>query len=622
MSQMSTSAPVNEGRAKESRNKLANCKDLDVNQVSDYYASEEAFQFTISDKERRRVNVDEKKIREELKRWRALVKQRDGSHKAALLRTEQLNKVFLDKLTAICKEQGLDLQEAANAYVAPTGPASYVWPVQREHAYRVAVESRVSTGTINAQDKDRWMDWKDEHGKDIPIVDWIWRDVCKYRPMAPGGAPMTSGLGEPPLGRFALTPEEKTKGVKKPKYIKKSKGVKGLPWVLYSKEYLDKIKGAYDAFMEWREYREGPLRTSGEKLQQAKKLFKVGNDLRNGRAPSPPRDRDPERPIVKRNRDGGSREFLQTNLRLSDEPTENRFLQEEVEQLHWTFRLLRLHSGGEWDASVGWLTELIVMIDQFGCMVWDTGEVAYELPNGSTFRSLKDTMSFRPPELQDCLQHLSEDETDIKLDEDGLVRKFYSNSGDSIYKMAPYAARFHCNSAAIDICFATMLLYYTDLYDELKQLLDEWQLAHDSVNGGACLENIAIRQYLPDDPVYGSETCLRHELFPRGINNSLLRTSQMRVRRKRYEGDEGLPETVYYFICEINIGSGWMAWIGERLHMQDKKTGVWAALPVHEGEVRRLGWMPGDDLPDEAHDVVELSDKLPPEAKELPPLFA
>ena len=615
-----SSPPVNEGRPKDSRNKLVNCKGIDANQVSAYYASEEGFQFTISDKERRGLNVDEEKIRAECKRWSQLALQRDGSYKAAKLRTEQLNKIFMDKLTAICREQGLDLQEASDAYVAPTGPASYVWPVQREHAYRVAVESRVSTGTINAQDKDRWMDWKDEHGKDIPIVDWIWRDVCKYRPIKPGGAQMISGKPEPPLGRFCLTPEEKKDRVKKPK---ESKGAKGLPWVLYTKEYLDKINGAYDAFMEWRDYMDGELRTSREKLQQAQRSFKVAMDYRNGRAPSPPRDRDPERPIVKRNRDGGSREFLQTNIRLSDDPTENRILQEEVEQLHWTFRLLSYHSGGEWDNSLSWMTELLLMIDLFGCLVWDTGEVAYELPDGTTFRSLKDTMSFRAPELQECLKQLSEEEAEIKLDDDGLVHKIFSLNDDVIYKMPPYAARMHCDLGTLNICFATMLLYYPDLYDDVKPILDQWQMDHDSVNGGAGLENIAIRQCLTEDPVYGySESCRRHEELPKEINGSVLRPVQERVRRKRYEGDEGLPETAYHLIGEVNIGLGWMAWIDDRFHMQDKTTGVWAELTMHDGRFKLLGWMPGDDLPVEAHDVVELTDKLPRKAKELPPLFA
>ena len=101
---------------------------------------------------------------------------------------------------------------------------------------------------------------------------------------------------------------------------------------------------------------------------------------------------------MKRGRDDVVSDQIATNVRLSDDPSENRQLQEEIDQLHGTFRLVNLHSGGE-ENSVGWMTELLLMMDETGA-VWDDGEVSYEKPD-RRFRSLKDTMSFRTDEFKE-----------------------------------------------------------------------------------------------------------------------------------------------------------------------------------------------------------------------------
>ena len=55
--------------------------------------------------------------------------------------------------------------------------------------------------------------------------------------------------------------------------------------------------------------------------------------------------------------------------------------------------------------------------------------------------------------------------------------------------MRPYTARVS-NKNCFYICFATLYLHYRDLYDAVKDLLDDWQMAHDALNEGASLKHI------------------------------------------------------------------------------------------------------------------------------------
>jgi len=614
-----SSGPQNEGRKKEDRNKMAKCKDLKAKDASECYKTESFLRFIISERDRRGLHVDEDKQRDSNYRNSQDVITKGDSLDGANKHVEWLNRKFMKSLDRVCEEFNLQKPTAHDAFVAPTGPCSYVWPVQREYAYRVAIESRIKTGKIQGDDITKWRDWKDADGNDISILDWIWRDECKWRPCKPAGALIVTGEINPPLGRFCLTPAEKRANEKK---VKEEKGANGRPWNLYSREYLHKLRGAYDDFMRWRNYMEGERRTAREAYGDAMKQYKVFLGRRNGRPPSPPRERDPDRLVIKRGRDGGSRDAMRSNVVLHDDPAENRMLHEEIAQLHDTFNMVSYRCA-TWGASICWLHEFALMCDASGCMVWHDGEACYELPNGTRFRHLSDKISFRPSEFKDCMEHLGSAETRITVDDNGRIYKVFSKDGKDIYTMSPYAVRaYSFHGTHINPCFETMFLYYNELYNYVKPMLNKWQMDHDSVNGGAYIENASIRQFLPDDPIFGTgEFCQRHEMIPGKINGSAVHPTQVRVRRRRYEGDKGLPDSVYKLIGEINIGGGWMAWMNDTFWMKDKETDVWGELPKEDEHLRRLGYMAGDDLPSEAHDYVEFSRKLAPPAKELPPLF-
>ena len=178
------------------------------------------------------------------------------------------------------------------------------------------------------------------------------------------------------------------------------------------------------------------------------------------------------------------------------------------------------------------------------------------------------------------------------------------------------------NKRLLDFDFVTLNKYYPNIYETLKKLLDSFQEAFHSHNGGFYVENVhSYRQHLWNDPVFGEgRGWLRAELLPRVVGDLPKKVVQTRVRRRRFPKEEGLPEAPFPLVSEMNVGYGWMAWVNGCFYMQDGP--VWKPLPFYDGEFRPVGWLIGDDLPQREHDYVDIVHELPPAPPLLPPMFA
>jgi hypothetical protein len=188
--------------------------------------------------------------------------------------------------------------------------------------------------------------------------------------------------------------------------------------------------------------------------------------------------------------------------------------------------------------------------------------------------------------------------------------------------MAPYAARMDMQKNLLQIDFVTLFRYYAGQYEIVKELLEDWREAFDSLNGGFSIQNVQeFRQHLFDDPVFGEgQNWLRAELLPRVVGKFPRKRPLVRVRRRTHQGDVGLPESACPLVAEMDFGCGWMAWIRDAFYAQGKDS-VWQRLPMYDGEFRLLGWQPGDELPEEAHDYVTIVHELPKAPDLLPPMF-
>ena len=601
--------------------KLPHCPPNDGKRVAEWCRSDEAVAFLKAERKRLgQLEVDDAHLLQQLEVRAATAEARDVALRLEQSKANFLFEVFKTELTRVCQREGLDFKDAKLFFIAPKGPVFHYINYHREFAYRVDIARRIKTGKIHgAEDIARWRDWLDETGAPIPIEDFICTDKISWRPRKCGSVRIRTGSPPPCIGRYSLTRTEMRTGMRTPK---ETTDPVGQPWLSMDKNTMSKLKDVVPSFLEWRNHNEFHLIPARQNLSTSSRAKKIADGKRKARAPSPPRER------ANRN---SKRDRLGETLELPIAPpvelikgnlSENRNQLEEIQQMHETWLLLgQCAHGGEWRASLDWLYELAHVLEHSSCLVWDEGGV-YSKPDGKHFRKMNDVYSYVDDDLIQIIHNANDEGKpvyDENTDENYVV--FFEGDPDREYRMAPYAARMDMQKFLLQIDFVTLFRYYGDQYAIMKELLDDWREAFDSLNGGFSIENVQeFRQNIFDDTVFGEgQNWLMAEQLPPVVGKFPRKRPLVRVRRL-HTGDVGLPETTCPLVAEMDFGCGWMAWINNAFYAQTED-GVWQPLPMHEGEFRPLGWQPGDELADEAHDYVSIVHELPEAPELLPPMF-
>jgi len=603
--------------------KLPHCPPNDGKKVAEWCRSNEAVAFLKAERGRLgQLEVDDDRLLQQLEVRAATAEARDVTLALEKSKASFLFNVFETELKKVCLREGVAFKAAKLFFIAPKGPVFHHINYHREFAYRIDVARRIKSGKIHGEeDIARWRDWLDESGVPIPIEDFVCTNKISWRPRRCGSVRIRTGEPPPCTGRYSLTPEEMRTGMQTPK-----EGVDptGQPWLKMDGKIMKKLKDAVPSFLDWRNHNEFRLIPARTNLSTSSRAKKIADGKRKARAPSPPRERSCR--IFKRDRLGDVLELpvappvelIKGNL------SENRQQLEEIQQMQETWLLLgQCAKGGEWPASLDWLYELAHVLEHSSCLVWDAGGV-YSKPDGKQFRKMNDTCSYVDDDLVQIFDQTNDEDGkpvyDEDTDENHIV--FHQGQPDLEYKMAPYAARMDMQKNLLQIDFVTMFRYYAGQYEIVKELLEDWREAFDSINGGFSIHNVQeFRQHLFDDSVFGEgQNWLRAELLPRVVGKFPRKRPLVRVRRRTHQGDVGLPESAFQLVAEMDFGCGWMAWASDAFYAKGNDN-VWQRLPMYDGEFRLLGWQPGDELPDEAHDYVTIVHELPKVPDLLPPMF-
>lgn len=605
--------------------KLPHCPPNDGKKLAQWYRSKEAMEFM---KESRKLGHTElgdnavNKLLVQLEGYAATAEAREITLRLEQSRCKFLHNAFEAMLKQVCKREGLKFKDARLYFIASKGSVSHSIDMRREFAYRVDIARRIKTGTIHGDaDIAKWRDWLDSNGVPIPIEDFVCTDKICWRPRRTGSVRIQTGEKDPCLGRYSLNTEEMRTGMRTPK-----EGVDpfGQPWIPLDSSIMNKLKDAVPSFLDWRNHNEFHLIPARWNLSTTARAQKIADGKRPQRAPSPPRDRTVRSP--KRDRAGETLELpiappvelIKGNL------SENRQQMEEIQQMQETWLLLgQCARGGEWKASLDWLYELAHVLEHSSCLVWDIDGV-YAKPDGKQFRKMHDWYSYVDDNLVQIFDSTSDEDGEPFHDNDQNENYmiFYKGEPDREYHMSPYAARMDTQKNLLQVDFVTLFRYYNNQYRIVKDLLEDWREAFDSLNGGFSIQNVQnFRQHSVDDPVFGEGLgWLRAELLPRVVGKFPRRRPLVRVRRRVVGGDIGLPNTNFPLVAEMDFGCGWMAWINNSFYAQGGDV-TWQPLPMHNGEFRPLDWKQEDELPDQAHDYAKVVHELPSAPDLLPPMF-
>ena len=593
--EVSTAPPENEGRKK-----LPKCEETDGQKLAAFYLSENYVSFRTNQKNARgHKRVDKAQILEEGKKKAQEAIQRWTTLQAQKAKSEQLDRDFQANLKTLCESLDLDLEVATNFFVADKCTGSQHYSYQREFDYRKDVNSRLKKNArsrIAAKDRAQWEDWFDEHKNEIPIQEFICTDKIAWRPRISGAYKVSSDHDAPQLGRYTLTIAEKDAGVTRPD----GEAAKGLPWLSQDRHLMINLLPLVNEYQCFRLHFSKQRKKAIEQFNTHWRPKKQFEKKRKDRAHSPPRERQarpndddfeeyeaaPEHFAISEN-------TLSTVILHSD-PSENRIILEEIAELDYTWKQIAELGTGEWQASVNWIYELCNILEHTECLVWDC-DVAYETPDGTKFRSLEDCMSYVSPKLEEIFDAAKEGDGELVYEEaDRLFKVFFKDDEERVFHMAPYAARMDGNRNVLNIDFITLFKYYDEIFQDVKELLEDWRQAFDGQNGGSDLESIEQRQFILDDPIFGDAPIrLRSEMLPPLIGSIVKRRTKFRTRRRRRKGDEGLPKSQFEIVNEVQTGHSkdWMAWVGGRFYTQAWPSGVWTIMPLDSrNRVRPLGW--------------------------------
>lgn len=278
-------------------------------------------------------------------------------------------------------------------------------------------------------------------------------------------------------------------------------------------------------------------------------------------------------------------------------------MQDEFSTLRSTWKLLgTIATEGQFVGSIDVLYAIITgLLQSEACVV--RCDYTYEPPNGNTFRTFDETVSYVPPGLEDAVEHLKDATHGKATTVNGKPRRVYVHGATTFYT-APYAAMWDAQRCIMHCSFTTLHAHYPELYATVRRALTDWHSALLTENGGiGSLEAVKTRMHLEGD-VLGPGTGYAIAERPPWVSTSRVgawpEDTRTRVRPRRMgdlEDDGGtLPDTGYDLVAEYDIGAGWMVWTDQRLYKQDTY-GAWTAMPVDAtGRTRDLGWMEGELL--------------------------
>lgn len=307
------------------------------------------------------------------------------------------------------------------------------------------------------------------------------------------------------------------------------------------------------------------------------------------------------------------------------ETPEDKAIKEELESVAYIYSMLRMAATvGLWGGSMDVINDIIYYLQDTDSLVFRC-DYDYYRPDGTRFRSIDERVSFVNEDLEDIIDSLCDADGEPGFDTSADMRyRQYTLCGDAV-RLFPYAAVFDSQERSLDVNLAVLQKYYPDDYEYVKEKLYEWNTNLHEQNGG--MDNIKEREKMVDDGVFGKGTgAALKEMPPRfsRARGKKVRHAH-RIRRRRLgelvgDGDGTLPFSPFPLLLEVDTGAGWMVWNNQAFFMPDAN-GKMRQLPRDaNGHWKTdLGWMDGDELPEEAHDyaVLDMENGMFPDVSPL-----
>ena len=571
--------------------------------------------------------LDEERIREKGREKSNQVRQREqvvGSLKAMCA---QLRERYIHELERLCTLHSIDFATAQSYFVAVGGATNLHWSFQREIKYRNEMRSKTSgpNPTIKPDDPElqRML-----VGMDMPVEQFICSSIiANARPAIKAGSSgyTTGGSTVLDWGRNVPTRQE-SRDYAKAKANAEKQGRPKPPtpvykWLPVPAADMAKLAGCIAPFTEWCKHSLGDLKVAQNNNNSIGRPVKQHDGDAHVRPPEKPREKhrraqELDTPLPQLQ----TKQVFNTGVNDHGMPWahgstavdngDDSKLNDELRAMQFMWdQLGKMASVGQWRASMDWLCQIVDMLQDSNAMVFRC-DYAYETPDGSRFRNIElDKVSYMDEELQD-LHHL--------IKESEGKPKFNVATGESFreypvlstyYKSFPYACLFDSRNGTVHVAIAVARKYYNPLYQKLKRILEHWHEAYMSQHGGFSPANVAVRQSIIDDIVFGvghgRMLCEQPHHFAKDKSGRRVRP-RWRWRRYRYgeldsDGGGTLPDTGYPFVAECCLEGSfeWLVWTNSWFWTKGEK-GAWERLHKDDsGVFRSPGWMEGDDDPED-----------------------
>jgi len=571
--------------------------------------------------------LDEERIREKGREKSNQVRQREQVVDSLQAMCVQLHEQYIHELERLCTLHAIDFKTAQSYFKAEGGATAGFWSFQREIKYRNEMRSKTSGPNPKIKPDDPELQ-KILVGMDMPVEQFICSSIlANARPAGKAGSSCYTTGGNTVLvwGRTVPTKRES-------KLYDKAKAdaeKQGLPtptppvymWHPVPAADMAKLAGCIAPFTEWCKHHLGDLKVAQNNNNSIGRPVKQHDGDAHVRPPEKPREKPRHPPLATPLSQLTTKQVTDTGVDYAHgtrwahgsaavDNGDNFKLNDELRAMQFMWHHLGLvASVGQWRASMDWLCQIVDMFQDSNAMVFRC-DYAYETPDGSRFRNIElDKVSYMDEELQD-LHHLikeSEGKPQFNVATGESFREYPVLS--TYYKSFPYACLFDSRNGTVHVAIAVVRKYYNPLYQKLKRTLEHWHGAYMSQNGGFSPANVAVRQSIIDDIVFGvghgRMLCEQPPHFAKDKSGRRVRP-RWRWRRYRYgeldsDGDGTLPDTGYPFVAECCLEGSfeWLLWTNSWFWIKGE-TGAWE--PLHKdisGVFRSPGWMEGDDDPDE-----------------------